>query len=163
MAHHKLLLDDDIKEEYTLIAIHCSEETYKVAYLLNKFLLLQLKREELDLDYSSDGLDVMFPLFEFKDEMQYTTYNLVANKCKSEVANLSSTGGLFSGLTAEKTIMTFLIPELKQVDFFLKIFSDFEIIPLRKIMSSINEIKQIISAYEVEVETIKSKNNLIFD
>jgi len=156
-------MDDDTKEAYSLIAIHCSEESFKVAYLLNQQLSLQLRREKLDLDFSNQGLEVTFPLFHFEDKMQYTSYDLVANKCKSEIANMSSSGGLFGDIPSKKTVTTYLLPELKKVDYFLKIHSEFEVIPLRKIISSINEIKQVISAYLAETETLKSKNNLIFD
>lgn len=163
MAHHKLLLDEDFKEEFSLLAIHCSEEAYKMAYLLNKHLRLRLKREEVDLDYSNNGLEVTFPLFQFKNKLHYTTYNLVANKCKSLSANVQSSGGLFDDDASDKMISTYLLPEYKKVDYFLKIQSEFETIPLRKILSDINEIKQVISVYEIEAENIKSKNNLIFN
>lgn len=162
MGRHKLLLDDDIKEEFSLVAIHCSEEAYKMAYLINSHLGLRLLRENVDLDYSNDGLEVTFPLFHFKDNVQYTTYHLVSNKCKSLQANVLSSGGLFEDDT-EKTMTTYLLPEYRKVDFFLKVFSEFSTIPLRKIISDINEIKQVISAYSLEIVNIKSKNNLIFD
>jgi hypothetical protein len=163
MGHHKLMLDDDFKEEFSLLAVHCSEEAYKVAYLLNKHLGLRLKREEIDLDYSNNGLGATFPLFQFKNNLQYTTYNLVANKCKSIVGVIESSGGLFGNDASEKFTTTYLLPEYKKVDFFFKIFSEFETIPLRKIIANINEIKEVISAYEVETENLKSKTNLIFD
>jgi len=162
MAHHKLILDDDFREPFSLIAIHCSEEAYKMAYLLNKIVGLHLHRREVDLEYSNNGLEITFALYEYENEMQYTTYNLVENKCKSVVANVQSSSGLFSN-TASETVTTYLLPEYKKVDFFLKISSDFELIPLRKLVAGINEIKQVISAYVVDTEDAKSKSNLIFD
>lgn len=163
MAHHKLLLDEDFKEKFSLVAIHCSEDAFKMAYLLNNHLGLRLVREKVDLDYSNEGLEVTFPLFQYKNSVQYTSYYLVANKCKSMQANLLSSGGLFGDDISEKTITTYLLPEFRKVDFFLKVFSEFSTIPLRKIIADINEIKQVISAYSLETENIKSKNNLIFD
>ncbi|MFT4943981.1 MAG: hypothetical protein ACI8RH_001729, partial [Flavobacteriales bacterium] len=44
MGTHKLVLDDDFEEDFSLIAIHCSEEPYKVAYILNQFARLKLRR-----------------------------------------------------------------------------------------------------------------------
>lgn len=163
MGHHKLVLDDDFKEEFSLIAIHCSEEDYKMAYLLNRHLDLGLRRESVDLYYSNEGLEATFPLFQYTSDLQYTSYDLVANKCKSTVQNLEVQGGLFSEEVSEKKVITFLLPEYKKVDFFLKIYSEFSTIPLRNIIATINEVKQVISAYEVDHESIKSKNNLIFD
>lgn len=163
MGHLKLLIDDDYVEEFSLIAIHCSEESYKMAFLINKHLGLQLKRERIDLDYSSKGLSVTFPLFQFTSNIQYNTYYLVANKCSSLEANIQSSGGLFGNDTSEKIVVTYLLPEYKKVDFFMKVESEFENIPSHEIITKINEIKQVISAYKVETENLKSKNNLIFD
>lgn len=162
MAHHKLELEEDYKETYSLVAIHCSEEAYKMAYILNKYVGLRLKRRSVDLEYSNKGLEITFSLFEYEDSIQYTTYNLVANKCKSEIANVQSSSGLFSSELPE-TVVTYLLPEHKRADYFLKIYSDFEIIPMRKLVFEINQIKQVISAYTIDAEELKSKSNLIFD
>lgn len=162
MAHHKLELEDDFKEAYSLVAIHCSEEAFKMAYILNKDVGLRLQRRDVDLEFSNKGLEITFPLFEYEDSIQYTTYNLVANKCKSEIANVQSSNGLFSSELPE-TMVTYLLPEQKGADYFLKISSDFEIIPMRKLVFEINQIKQVISAYTIDVEELKSKSNLIFD
>ena len=88
-------MDDDVKETFSLLAIHCSEDAYILAYLLNKHLGFHLKRERLDLNYVSNGLEASFPLFQYENNFQYTIYNLVANKCKSLAAHFNSSGGLF--------------------------------------------------------------------
>lgn len=163
MANHKLIFDEDFEEHFKLIAIHCSEEAYKMAYLMNQHLNLRLKRKQTDLDFSTEGLLITFPLYDFEDAHKYTHFYLVANKCRSVEASLQSSGGLFAELVAEKSTVHYLIPEFKKVDYILKIYSDFETVPLRKFLSEINEIKQVISAYTLEIDTVKSKNNLIFD
>ena len=163
MANHKLILEDNFQEEFSLIAIHCSEEPYKMAYMLNKHMSLRLSRKKLDVDFSSQGLDISFPLFEYEDKLSYIIYNLVSNKNKSLTAKFQSSGGLFSDVSSEKTITTFLLKEFKNVDYFLKIQSDYEKVSTRKLISTINEIEQVISAYTIESEKIKSKNNLIFN
>jgi hypothetical protein len=155
-------MDDDGKDDFSLLAIHFSEEAYVLAYLLNKHLGFHLKRERLDLNYVNDGLEASFPLFEYKNNVNYTAYSLVANKCKSMAANVNSSGGLFFDYASEKTVITHLVPEYNKVDFFLKIHSEYENIVLRNIITEINDIKRIISAYEVGVDSLKSKNNLIF-
>ena len=51
MAVHKLILEDVFNEvSYTLIGIHCTIEDYRVAYLLNKYLGINLVRSKEDLD-----------------------------------------------------------------------------------------------------------------
>lgn len=163
MASYKLLIDDDGNETFSLLAIHSSEEAFMIAYLLNKYLGFQLKRERLDLNYVNNGLEASFPLFQYENSLQYTTYNLVANKCKSFTANTYSSGGLFYGDASEKTVITYLIPEYSKVDYFLKINSEYEVVLPRNIIKEINNIKQIITSYEVGVNNLKSKNNLIFN
>lgn len=163
MAIHKLIMEDDFNDEFSLIAIHCSEEPYKMAYMLNKHVSLQLKRKPLDIDFSNNGLDVTFSIFEYEDELSYILYNLVSNKSKSLSAKVHSSGGLFDEITSEKTVTTFLLKEYKKVDFFLKIHSDYEKVPTRNLISAINEIEQVISAYSIESDKIKSKSNLIFN
>ncbi len=163
MAIHKIVLDEDFAEDFSLVAIHCSEEAYKLAYLLNHKLNLSLHRRNSDLEFSNDNLDVSFPIFDFEDEFQYTNYYLVANKCKSKIAAVASEGELFAEAVSERSVVSHLLPEFSNADFFLKIESDFEQIPLRKNIALINEIKQVISAYEVDASQIKSNNNLIFN
>lgn len=163
MATHKLIYDDEFNESFTLIAVHCSEEDYKLAYLLNRQLGIKFKRKKTDLDFSTAGLLITFPIYDFQDVHKYNHFYIVANKCRSVDATLQSSGGLFSETLTEKSTVHYLLPEFKKVDYFLKIYSDFQVVPLRKIISGINEIKQVISAYAVDTENIKSKNNLIFD
>lgn len=163
MAIHKLVLEDDFSNEFSLIAIHCSEEAYKMAYMLNKHVPLQLVRKPLDIDFSNNGLVVTFPIFEYEDIMTYNSYNLVSNKSKSFSAKVHSSGGLFDEIPSEKTVTTFLLNEFKSADFFLKIHSDYEKVPTRNLISAINKIEQVISAYSIDTEKIKSKHNLIFN
>ena len=163
MANLKLDFDEEMDEPYTLVAIHCSEEEYKLAYLLNVHLGTKFTRRGADLDYSNEGLLVTFPIYDYEDTNKYNCYHLVANRCKSEEASLQSAFGLFESGISKKSKIHYLLPEFKKTDYFLKIYSDFEAVPLRKIISGINEIKQVISAYVVEIDDIKSKNNLIFD
>lgn len=163
MAHYKLVMDEESEEPFTLIAVHSSEEEYKVAYLMNQYLNTRFKRRRLDVDFPSNGLMITFPLFDFLDEFNYSQFYLVANKCRIVEAALQSSGGLFSEVNSDKATDHFLLPEFKKVDYFLKIYSDFENVPLQTLVSKINNIEQIISAYIVETDNIKSKNNLIFD
>ena len=138
MAHHKLILEEESNENYTLISIHCSEEPYKLAYLLNKHLPIQLKRKPADLDYSNKGLEVTFPLFEYEDKLVQSVYHLVSNKCTSAIAKMYSSGGLFDDIESEKTITTYLMREFKNVDFFLKIKNEYKQVSIKKLISGIS-------------------------
>ncbi|MFT4698843.1 MAG: hypothetical protein ACI9SJ_002001 [Flavobacteriaceae bacterium] len=163
MTLHKLILEEDICDEFFLIAIHCSEEEFKIAFMINKVLSLRLKRKNNDLDFSIARHDVSYPIFEYENEFNYTKFNLVANKYKYQEVVPNPKNGLFTNVISEKTVTTYLLPEFKNVDYFLKIYSDFEKVPLRNLISSINEIEHVISAYIIDNKQIKSKSHLIFD
>jgi hypothetical protein len=84
---------------------------------------------------------------------------LVQNK--NEVTTLSTNNqNLFGESSFEVATKAFLLPELKKVDYFLKIEnSDAEI---NEIIASMNTISKIATVYSVNSNNIKSKNNLIF-
>ena len=163
MGKHRLVLEDDFREDFLILAIHCGVEPYKMAFHLNKYLQLRLKRRRTDLEFSKNGLEIQFPMFEFEDITNYTVYNLVANTCKSATANITASGGLFESNVSEEYITTHLIPEYKKVDYFLKITSENTQTSTKKILSEVNKMKPVISSYFIDSEHIKSKNNLIFN
>ena len=51
MAVYKLLDDDFDNDDYLLLAIHCAIDDYRLAYLLNQYLSINLKRYVHDLDF----------------------------------------------------------------------------------------------------------------
>lgn len=157
---HKLMIDDFDDEVYALIAIHCSIEDYRLAFLLNKHLGINFSRCERDVDF--DYLKASFPIFEWEDQQHQVTWNLVANICKKEEESVVSSGSLFADPI--KNIKSFnLIPEMEQVDFFIKIRNDGSPVHERKIVRIIQDIPQIAAVYTVDIFDLKSRENLIFD
>ena len=55
-----------------------------------------------------------------------------------------------------------LIQEKKQIDYFLKIDSDFDTQELNEIIKKVNSIKNVITSYNIIPQTLKSKDFLIF-
>ncbi len=160
MAVHKLILDDIYEEGLcTLIAIHCAIEDYRLAYLLNKNLGINLVRKKNDLDYSKDNSK--YSIYKWEDKKQLLTWNLVSNICKiNDYRQIKS--GLFS--TKESVTKTFnLIPELKQVNYLLKIDDEFNESKEKYIINTILSIPQIATAYTIDASQLKSKDNLIFN
>ena len=121
MALHKLLVDDFSDDTFSLMAIHCAIEDYRIAYLLNQYLNINLRRKPQDLDFKY--IAASYSIYEWKDRNQLITWNLVSNVCKKEEDSLISTGSLFK--SQNKIIRTHnLIPEHKKVNYLLKINSD---------------------------------------
>ncbi|HLV37880.1 IPExxxVDY family protein [Xanthomarina sp.] len=161
MAIKKLSLDDFFDDEgFTLIGIHTSLEDYRLAYLLNLKLRIHLKRKKNDLDFSNNA---WYSIYEWNDEKQLNTWNLVSNICKLETVNTEITNSLFAD-SGKLTETFYLLPELKKVNFLLKI-SDEQLTTneIQKIINGIQEVAQIVTAYSIDIDTLKFKNNLIFN
>ena len=159
MALHKLLVDDFDTETYSLLAIHCTIEDYRVAYLLNKQLQINLQRkpQDLDVQYTASS----FSIFEWEDEKQQMIWNLVSNICKKE-ESIPNTGSLFE--TQSNLLRTYnLIPEYKKVNYLLKIDNDGNFIDEKTIIHKIQKISQIAAVFSIDASQLKSKDNLIFN
>lgn len=145
-------LDDD---EFTLIGIHSTEEDYKLAYILNQQLSTKFRRFQQNLDFQDSNAE--FPLFEFKDDCSLENYYLINNK-DIQVLERQEAEGLFGG---NYTTISYLIPEKKRVDYFLKIEGCNQTLAL-KLITKLNNLKQVITSYTIDTNTLKSKNHLIF-
>ena len=102
-------------------------------------------------------------IYEWDDEENFVTWNLVANTSKMEEEQTASAGSLFSNQQGKRTVSKYLIPERKRVDYFVKISSESHMKSSKIIMSKINAIAEVITAYSLNPNQLKSKNNLIFE
>tara|TARA_R110000868_G_scaffold97876_1_gene269303 strand:- start:19511 stop:19996 length:486 start_codon:yes stop_codon:yes gene_type:complete len=161
MAVHKLILDDIFEEGLcTLIAIHCTIEDYRLAYLLNKFLGINLIRKKSDLDFN--GGKTAYSIYKWEDNKQLLTWNLVSNVCKLNDYTKSDLGLFFEA--SQSITKTFnLVPELKSVNYLLKIDDEFNASKEKYIINTILSIPQIATAYTIDASLLKSKDNLIFN
>lgn len=160
MAVRKLLLDDFVDEiNYALIGIHCTLEDYRLAYLLNKHLKINLKRHKEDLDFENG---TSYSFFEWEDTAQLTTWSLVSNVSKIEIDTIANEISLFED-QEKVTKIVHLIPENRNVNYFLKINDDIHKSNKSiRISNNIQKIPQIITAYNIDANLLKSKDNLIF-
>lgn len=159
MALHKLHVDDFYDDSFSLIAIHCSLEDYRLAYLLNKHLNISLVRKPQDLDYKYFA--ATYSIFEWEDKKQHTTWNLISNICKREEDGLQSSGSLFN--TSNTILKTYhLLPEFKNVDYLIKVMNEDQSFDEKQILDTLQSIPQLVTSYSIDVEHIKSKDNLIF-
>ncbi|TVZ52603.1 IPExxxVDY family protein [Dokdonia sp. Hel_I_53] len=160
MGAYKILLEDSIGYDFTLIAVHASLEPYYIAFLLNKHLNLRLSRSNRDLVLDEGVHPLNYPYFEYNDDHQYIDYYLFSNKMKGQEIVTAATG-LFE---TESSIRTaYFIPEMQQVDYFVKIVEDGCAFAKAKTLKTLNQIPQIVTAYDVNVSSLKNKQNLIFE
>ncbi|RRQ50172.1 IPExxxVDY family protein [Maribacter algicola] len=147
--------DDYFDDSFLLVALHSSLEDYAIAYGLNSVLRAKFKRSRADFDLSDSRC---FPYYEWEDEYNYRYWVLVSNhSSKQELVNNND---LFQYETTYSRPR--LIPELKEVDYFLKIEEDEETMDADTIIKTLLGNPKIMAAYEVDVNKLKSRNNLIF-
>lgn len=152
-AIHKIS-EDFYEISFSLIAMHCNLEDYAMAYELNKSLKSNFKRCTEDLNLKAH---ISFPIFEWDDTLNEQYWTLISNTSLKE-RNMAK-GDLFQ----DEPFYTrhYLVPEHKDVDYFLKIENE-ETETEENLLRSILAMPKVVAAYYVEIDNLKSKNNLIF-
>tara|TARA_B100000427_G_scaffold328467_1_gene341641 strand:- start:1619 stop:2092 length:474 start_codon:yes stop_codon:yes gene_type:complete len=142
-----------------LLAIRSQIEDYRFAYFLNKSSLFLFQRMSKDLSYLINDKTVYFSSFQdFNQDLKRESF-LIKNKTIYQ-SNLNSQLGLFSDSDITNTV--FLIPELKDFDYFIKlvgIWKNSEVLSLKNFIASLQVVE---SSIKVDVNKLRSRNNLVF-
>mgnify|MGYP000377379909 FL=1 len=156
MQVHSLELDDFSDDNYTLIGIHSTLDAYKLAFLINQKLKTRFIRAHYNLDFENKNNNASFSIYEFINNKFSHNWFLISNQYTNK------TEGITSGLFDTNEITTYLIPEKKKVDYFLKLEGDFDYEFIVKSVDEINKINQVITSYTIDPNILKSKEFLIF-
>ena len=156
MQVHALDLEDFCEEEYSLIGIHSTLEDYKLAYLLNKNLKTRFYKAKEDLKFVKEKKEASFSIYNYENIKYDYDWFLIANSYRRENQTVSNE------LLLTSETKTYLIPEKKKVDFFLKICGETEYEFVMKTINKIKQIDSVITAYSIDKNTLKSKDFLIF-
>ncbi len=136
----KLKLELDYDFDFALIGISCHQPNYRLAWLLNSILNIDLERsDDLDLMLNKKGEKGYFSFFHYDDSDNFTTVNLIANRSENG----------------------FFVPEMKQLDYFLQLWLP-ENENLSELHQKIKKNEQILACVNIEPETLKSKHNFLF-
>jgi glycyl-tRNA synthetase (class II) len=157
----KMLLDTIADVEYKLIGINASIEAYKIVFLINSHLKTRFKRTSFDVEMHHKTFNISFLLYAYSDHKTASKIYFVQNKSKYIDQNPKFVSSLFG--IEEQQINTYLINSHKQCDYFIKIEDEFDRFKIKKMIHDLNEIPQIISAYEINVKDLKTPQHLIFD
>lgn len=158
MAIHKLIIDDCEETNYELLAIHTSLEDYRLAYFINQKLPVFFSKNEKQIQVISKAGKINFSKYSYSNTEKEEYWDLIQNKNEIIIQKKLTTQNLFGN--EEETTTTYLVPEFKKVDYFIKIEN--AEIDIESILSEINTIERISTVYAVDLAKIKSKNNLIF-
>ena len=152
-AVHKIT-EDFYEDSFTLIALHSSLEDYAMGYAINICVKSTLKRSAKDFEISER---ISFPFFDWQDDQNDRYWMLITNK--STVKDNLVREDLFQN--EPSYTKHHLVPEYKDVDYFLKIEHDDDLNDAELIRTLLT-IPKMVTAYTVDNDKLKSKNNLIF-
>ena len=132
----------EIDLDFVLIAVTASLKDYRACYLINKHLNLNFVRVD---DLSVDNLNNSnkrgyFSLFNCYWEASETDFYFIANK----------------GMEG------YLVPEMREADYFLMIKNYIDDEDLNDIINGLNKIPEIVAAIKIDPKKIKSRENLLF-
>jgi hypothetical protein len=162
MAVHRLLIDDFFTIDYGLVAIHSSLEDHRLAYFINRELSILLEKSNHDIGVTINEGESCFSRFIFENPDDDSMWNLIQNKAKVISMQSNTSTSLFEDTDMSLTTSVFLMPELKKVDYVLKIENIPADLELEDIVEKLLTIKQVATAYIIDHTKLKSKNNLIF-
>ena len=131
----RYFLDDINQEEFNLICINSNCENYRLAYLLNMAFnsrFIKSKEEVYHKKYK-----VKFQSFEWNDRIKGVSCYLFSNRSLFVEDSGEKVGSLFD---IPKTKELYLIEELIDVDYILKINSGINTVSLVKAMEKISEV-----------------------
>ncbi|MFB1021710.1 MAG: hypothetical protein ACI9DK_002134 [Vicingaceae bacterium] len=135
----KLTLEVEEDYDFELIGICSHAKDYRLSWEMNKALELDLVKGD-NYELSVKGEKQSYSFFNFIDEENWVEYYLINNR----------------------TVNGILIPEEKKSDYFLLIRGVLRGGQKESLVKGIAEIKNVLTTYEIEVESLKSKSNLLF-
>lgn len=136
MAKFTLDFEDDF--DFKLIGIFSHVKDYRLCWEINQVLSFDLQKSE-NLTITFKGKNQAYSLFEYISEEDMLDYYLIANR--SEFGTL--------------------VPEEK-CDYFLIIKGIIKDPDVELLIQRINELKLVLATANIEVDQLKSKENLIF-
>ena len=149
----RYILEDLDEGEFKLISIHSNCEDFKLAYLINltcnsRFIKLKKKVYE-------NGSKVEFQIFEWIDIARGICCYLFSNRSLSFKDDLEKGGGLFD---IPETKELYLVQDLKEADYIIKINSGIDAASLVKKLETINEVSYCYQPHQSKITLDLSVN-----
>lgn len=141
MAKTILKFDSDEEFDFLLIGIVCQHKDYRLCHELNRKLKLNLVREkDYEVNIAKRMHPALFSFFRYENE-ERDLFFIFENKGKHSL----------------------LIPEQKQVDFFLMIKESFQRTVMADLVNSLKEIPIVLGAYPIDPLTLKSREYFLLN
>ncbi len=162
MAKHTLKIEDDF--DFVLIGISSHEKEYRICWALNnKFDFEFKKTDSLEIKGKKQETPSFFSLFKYENPEEFIEYFVIANLSESKSVEAKNYT-LFKedNKESQSSENEFLIPEYKQMNYFFVIKGEINSAMVEETIKRIKEIDMIQTAVNIDIEQLKSKQNLIF-
>jgi len=144
MPLKKNKLKVDVEFNFDLVGVITSVKEYKLAWILNQCDSCDfVKSSDIQIDFV-DLKNITISNFKFQTE--HTDIFLLKNRL------------VFNNAMSDK----YLIPELKQFDYFVKIDGVSELFPTNAILATLKNSQSIEYATTLDPNSLKQKENFIF-
>lgn len=160
---HKLDLSDEDNEDIVLIAIKSNMPDYKMAYHLNRSLAVKFEKVLPEISLT-DNETAFFRSFMYQDHKNHLIWRLFENKSNYTENDTNEGYSLFKNNEDVFTATHYLIPEWKNIDFFILIENIDFLFNTDELLKKLQNIKNISTLFLVDIDSlnIKSQKNLIF-
>jgi len=164
MTKKSFSIDFEYDYKFLLIGICSPLKDYHLSYKLNKELNASLSRSDFDIAMNfDDGIEkAYFSLYEYWDEQYQNQWYLLTNKCQITCADESQDQGtIFDGFIQNSKKIKYLIPENTKTDYYLQVHGIFNEDAKQDLLKNITQLNRVVSAYEIDITELRSKENLI--
>ena len=131
-----LELDVEYDIDFLLLGLSCFEKDYRLCWLINKQLGVAFSRAD-DLCLLRNDVEQCFPRFTYSWESEDAELTLLKNRAAAGV----------------------LLPELRQVDYLLKV--DAEELP-QDLVEQVRQVPRVAAVFVLEPNGLKEKEVLLF-
>ncbi len=138
---NRIIVKFKIDFDFVLFGITSSLKDYRICFLINKYLRFNFVRTaDLVVDMNGVPDSGCFSFYHYIPEHAETLYYFIANKGPEG----------------------FLIPEMKEIDYFMLIKNNADGDETDKVLNLLNRIPEIVTAVKIDPKKIKSRENLLF-
>lgn len=142
MAKSKLIIEYEY--DFILYGIISLSKDYRLAWLINKHMGLHLRKEEdIKMSFLNDENLV---ISNYLHETEHAQLRILKNKSEERKSNK----------------MSYLIPELNKFDYLIMKNGRIGDLSDQEFFREIQKIKEVQYIVELDIEKLKSKENLIF-
>lgn len=141
MAKNRLHVEYNF--DFLLLAINSNIKAYKLAWSINKDLSLALTKEE-NIEIGFKG-DKSLCIQNFMDKNDFRTIRLLKNRADGNEDSIA-----------------YLLPELKNFDYFITLENESNTLDENIFIRGLKEIPFVQFITKIDLQTLKSKDNLIF-